>query len=783
MSSKERKRRAHRRRGWFLSSKEQRGSLSLILLFVGCLFCALFARLIYLQIFRSDDLTRRALSEMTHSQSLDSTRGLILDRNHRKLAMNVSASDIYVTPASYREKKSEAQKTQTIEALSELLNMAPEKIEEALNSQKEEVRLARQVDRETSFELEKLGLPGIRVKDRSRRFYPFNSLASHVIGFVDDEGRGLYGVEASYNEELTGYTGRLTGIWGAAGLQNPFDEEERLAPKGGVNLALTIDETIQRFAEDAASKVKEEQKARKVSILIQDPNTGEFLAMVNKDDYNLNLPRQPQTPEQKRDWENLTDEQRSAIWFENWRNFAVNDVYEPGSTFKTITAAAALEEATSSPDEHFYCTGYIRDIKGAILKCDSLPNPYGDITMKSAYAKSCNTSFVKIGRSLGREKFLTYIRAFGFGEKTGIDLPGEATGIIPTSPKEMSELRLATMSYGHGIAVTPVQLINAVSATVNGGKLMVPRVVHEIVSDDMTSLKVFSPEVKRQVISRETSEMMRSFMEETVLSGTGGKAKVPGYRIGGKTGTANLVSKKGGYEEDRYVSSFVGVAPIDHPKFVVLVIVEDPQGGYYGGSIAAPVAGDLFKKILQYKNIPRTEKVEEEIAGPKVIVPDVTNRLIEDAGKILVDKGLQFNAEFQQGSDFTVVTRQEPKAGTEVDAGSIIDLYLNPNNSNAKVMPILTGKTAEEVKEILDPLEVDYELQGTGEVTAQSPKPGSVISWKDPIVVTLQPPLYERNDQQQEEPSTTSAEGEPQDDATSQEEHEHHHHEEDKKES
>lgn len=776
MSSKERKRRAHRRRRWFLNSKEQGRRLSLILLFVGCLFCALFVRLVYLQIFRSDDLTRRALAEMTHSENLDSSRGLILDRSHRKLALNVSASDIYVTPASYREKKSADQKNHTVETLSELLNLSPEKIEQALNSQKDEVRLARQVDRETSYEIKKLGLPGIRVKDCSRRFYPFNNLASHVIGFVDDEGRGLYGVEASYNEELTGYTGRLTGIWGAAGHQNPFDEEERLAPKGGVNLALTIDETIQRFAEDAASKVKEEQKARKVSILIQDPNTGEFLAMVNKDDFNLNLPRQPQTPEQKRDWESLTEEQRSEMWFENWRNFAVNDVYEPGSTFKTITAAAALEEATSAPDEHYYCTGYIRDIKGAILKCDSLPNPYGDITMKDAYAKSCNTSFVKIGRSLGREKFLTYTRAFGFGEKTGIDLPGEATGIIPASPKEMSELRLATMSYGHGIAVTPVQLINAVSAVVNGGKLMVPRVVHEIVSDDMTSLKVFSPEVKRQVISRETSEMMRSFMEETLLSGTGRKAKVSGYRIGGKTGTANLVSKKGGYEEDRYVSSFVGVAPIDHPKFVILVIVEDPQGGYYGGSIAAPVAGDLFKKILQYKNIPRTEKVEEEIAGPKVIVPDVTNRLIEDAGKILVDKGLQFNAEFHQGSDFTVVTKQEPKAGTEVDAGSIIDLYLNPNNSNAKVMPILTGKSAEEVKEILDPLEVDYELKGTGEVTAQSPKPGSVISWKEPIVVTLEPPLYQQKGHKHEENSTHDVEEEqqPRDDASTLEEHEHH---------
>ncbi|MDO5713733.1 MAG: penicillin-binding transpeptidase domain-containing protein [Tissierellia bacterium] len=720
-----------------------KGKIFFLLLFATCLFCILIGRLFYVQVMISDDLTRRALHEMTKTEFIRSDRGLILDRTGKKLAVNISCSDIYLDPSLYEKKPLKIEDLEkTLGILAENIGVSEKDLKKKIKDQKV-TRIAKDLDRSKSLKIRDLNLPGVRVEDRSKRFYPFNNLASHVIGFTNQEGHGLYGVESYYNDELAGISGKMIGIKDTKNVSLPVKDEENYAPKEGLNVALSIDETIQKMVEDIAVEAKENAKAKKVSVIVQDCTTGEILAMTNKEDYNLNFPRNPQTTKQKEKWDDYTDEEKSNIWYANWRNFSVNDLYEPGSTFKSITAAAALEEDVTTPEEHFYCTGYIRDVPGGPLKCTSHPDPFGDITMAEGYAKSCNTTFVRIGRSLGREKLLKYIKGFGFGERTGIDLPGEENGIIPKEPKSIRELELATLSYGHGIAVTPIQLINAISSIANGGNLMKPRIIHEIVDNEGNPVKVFSPVIRRRVISKSTSDAMLDLMEGVVEEGTATRAKIPGYRFGGKTGTANMVSKDGGYEEDKFVSSFVGVAPLNSPKFTILVIVQEPEGDYYGGAVAAPAAAKAMEQILAYSGIPKTEKISGEGQKSIVEVPDVTNMLIEDAGKVLVEAGLKFNAEYTGQSDFTIVTRQTPSPGTEVDGGTIVDLYLDPNLSNSKTMPILTGKTKDEVIDILSPLDVEYEFEGEGVVIEQWPKPGKVISWKKPVKITLAKPLHE----------------------------------------
>ncbi len=341
-------------------------------------------------------------------------------------------------------------------------------------------------------------------------------------------------------------------------------------------------------------------------------------------------------------------------------------------------------------------------------------------------AESCNISFVKIGQELGKEKFLEYLRSFGFGSRTGIDLPAEAKGTIPEGIEAISGVRLATMSYGHGVAVTPIQLINAVSAIAKGGNLNEPRVVDRFEDKNGNVIQKFKTTTLRKVISESTSDTMKKLMKKVVDDGTGKRAQIPGYQIGGKTGTANVVSKDGiGYEEDAYISSFVGVAPLNDPKITVLVIVEEPQGDFFASTVAVPAAKTVMEDVLKYMEIPKTEEVIEGESIGQVTVPNVRNLLLSDAGKAIVDLGLIFNTNSDNITDVSTVMRQNPSAGVTVEVGSIIDLYINENDTDKKIMPNLVGKKANDLESILKALNIKYNILGKGEVISQSIKPGS----------------------------------------------------------
>lgn len=752
MKSRHRYQHVAKKGGRKSNGAKRRGKIFFLLFLATCLFCALIIRLYKLQILDSNDIAKKALTQMSRNEVLQPDRGYILDRNGKKLAVNVSASTVTLNKNAFMKNGSLDQEAldQVLNKLANLLYLPKEEVyEKYKEGKKAEVVLAKDIDRATSLTIQNADLRGVYIQDQQKRFYPANNLASHLIGFMDQDGYGIYGVEKYYNDQLAGMLGKRVGLRDAKNQALTMEEDQSNLPTQGLNVRLTLDESIQGIVENIAKKAKEEVQAKAVNVIVQEVDTGAIVAMTNQDDYNLNFPKKPQNNKQQKDWEDLTGEEKAKVWFDNWRNFCINDMYEPGSTFKTITAAAALEEHTTTKDKHYYCSGYVRDVPGGPIRCASLPNPHGDLTMEEGYAKSCNVTFVRIGRELGLDRMNRYIHAFGFGQKTGIDLPGEVEGLVPDDLHNVSKLQQDTVSFGHGIATTPIQLINAVSAVVNGGNLMVPHVLKDIETIDNKPVQTYKPRVKRQVISKQTSKTMVELMEKVVSQGGGSRAAVPGYRIGGKTGTANKVSKDGGYEENKYISSCVGVAPIEKPKYTLLLIVQEPKNGYYGGAVAAPYAGQMLGEILSYEGYEKSDRVNDSQKKIDVEVPDVRNMLIEDAGRILSEKGLKFNTEYTGMNDFTMVTDQSPAPGTTVNTGTIVDLYLNPNNSNALTMPILMGKSLEEVKEILEPLEVEYTVHGSGQLVKQVPQPGAVISWKKPMELYFEPAL--NKDQTKEE--------------------------------
>ncbi|MGO1580011.1 MAG: penicillin-binding transpeptidase domain-containing protein [Peptoniphilaceae bacterium] len=709
-----------------------KSKIFLLLSFLAFLFIAIIIKLFYINIVNGEELTRKALNQLTRTETVKAERGIIYDRNKKELAINITRANVYYdmnfdkkkfnSTADYSDYVKKETKKDSIE-IAKVLGVETEDVLKLLKGKKM-VKIVSNLDRETALKLKDLKIPNLSVEDTENRLYPYNTMASQIIGFTNSDGDGLYGIESKYDEELSGIAGQNISVKNNYRFQIPLTDEKKYAPTEGLNPVLTIDENIQRFAEDAAEKAKEEHDAELVSIIVQDTKTSEILAMTSTGGYDLNNPKNPVGDEQKKDWESLSIDEKTQYWYKNWSNYCISSQYEPGSTFKLITAAAALEENTTYPSKSYYCPGVLTDMNEFKPKFTS--NNIGSKTMEQAITESCNITLIKMGRELGKEKLFNYLKAFGFGLKTGIDLPAEATGTIPKSTDDISRVRLATMSYGHGIAVTPIQLINSVSAIANGGYLNTPKIVDRLEDENGNIIKSFKTQTQRRVISEQTSQTMKRLMKNVVEEGTGKLAQIDGYQVGGKTGTAYIASK-GGYE-DSYNSSFIGVAPINDPKITVLVIVQRPKGKFFAAEVAAPSAKIVMEKSLKYLEIPQTEIVKKKEKDNLVTVPNVKNLLLSDAGKEIIDLGLTFNTNSNSISNISTIVRQNPKAGTSVEAESIIDLYVNDNVSDEKIMPNLIGKKENELISILKELNLEYNINGSGEVLSQSIKPGSKIN-------------------------------------------------------
>nr|WP_192930110.1 stage V sporulation protein D [Alkaliphilus pronyensis] len=695
----------------------------------------LIIRLGWIQIVNGEKYKELANRQQTRDIPIPAKRGVIYDRNGKELVISASTSTIYVRPREVEDVEATASK------LANILELDTNDLIKKIDKKYSTVKIAYWIDDDLVDKIRQEKLKGVYIGEDNMRHYPYGNFASYVLGHTNVDNRGIAGIEMEYDKYLSGIPGRWIKSTDGEGRQLAFSVERYYPPEDGLSVVLTIDEVIQHFTEKAIQNALEINKAKRVTTIVMDVKTGDILAMAAKPDYDPNKSREPLDEELRLHLEELPDNEKLEIWYSMWRNPMTNDTYEPGSTFKLITTAAVLEEGIATPESHFYSSGTI-NVAGRILKCWRHYNPHGDQTLEEAVQNSCNTVFVQLGEKLGSKTFYSYIDAFGFKDITGVDLPGERKSIMYQLP-QVGPVELATMSFGQSISVTPIQLITAVSAIANNGTLMKPRIVKELVDHEGNIVHRFEETIVRQVISQKTSREMLDIMESVVSEGSGKAAYIPGYSVGGKTGTAQKVID-GKYAPGYYVASFIGVAPTDDPRLAVLVIVDEPNGlSHFGSITAAPIAGEILEESLRYLEIrPKyTDEEAEELIKADVIVPEIRQLTVKEAKKLLTESKLKYNFETEfQNEDTAVIVDMFPKPGAKVQENSTVLLYTKDDIGDAVVfMPNLSGKTIGEVNRIANALGLRLKISGSGVVTSQYPEANEEVQQGTIISVEFKP--------------------------------------------
>lgn len=560
--------------------RKKRYFMFMVVFVCGIVLCG---RLIYLMVFRFDYYSKLATDLQQRERSIKAARGNILDRNGVVLASNKSVCTISVIHNQIKDPEA------VIAMLVEELGISEEKVRKRVEKYSSIERIASNVDKETGNRILSYGYSGVKVDEDYKRTYPYNDLASKILGFTGGDNQGILGLEVTYDSYLQGINGTILTYTDARGVEVENAVEERIEPVNGNHLVTTLDYNIQTYCTQAAEKAYIQKNADGVEIIVMNPQNGEIYAMVDYPEYNLNDPFT--LTEQYQMYAGTEEENK----YQNqmWRNWCVSDTYEPGSIFKTVTTAASLEEKTVSLDEHFYCPGYIV-VEDRRIRCHKTVG-HGSEDFRQALGNSCNPVFITLGLRLGSERYYNYMKQFGLFSKTKIDLPGEAATIMH-SPDAIGLVELATMSFGQSFQITPIQMAATVSSLINGGHRITPHLGKAVVDADGNTIETFTYEQGVQICSEETSETMRMLLQYVVEEGGGSKAYIEGYEIGGKTATSQTLPRS----EHKYIASFVGFAPASDPNVLVMVIIRNPSGIYYGGTIAAPVAREIFENILPY---------------------------------------------------------------------------------------------------------------------------------------------------------------------------------------
>ena len=639
-----------------------RRRIMLLYVLLSIVMMALIGRLIYIQIFWSDELTAEAKAQQNKNIVIPAERGSILDRNGDKLAFSLKMYSVWAHPSDITKP------TETAALIAETLGVdATPIVDKIITSTSTQVKVLTDLNKSEADLLRSKGIRGISITEDTKRIYPYNSLASHIIGIASSDGYGLTGIELYYNELLMGTPGLYHVTTDVYGRQLAYGEDSLNAPVNGQSLKLTLDDSIQFFVEERINQAMLQHQAKSVSAIIMDPKTGEIIAMTSKPDYNLNNPRSYGADFDEATWNSMDGDARLEYWNTMWRNKIISDTYEPGSTFKALIAAIALEEKLISLDTTFYCNGF-KEVNGVKLHCVSYPEGHGHQTFVQAFVNSCNPAFIEVGQKIGTEKLYEYFEEFGLFSTTDISLPAEANS-IPIAEEKVGPVELATISYGHGINLTMIQMIRTMSALVNGGYLLEPQVVSEVIDQDGEVVTTFEKKVISQIISEETSAHIRTLLESAVKSGGGKKAYIEGIRVGGKSGTSQKFTENG-YEDEVVVVSFVGIAPIDDPQYVVLVVVDEPKDEFLGSLVAAPIVKNILEDIMRYKNIVPNVTEEKEI-----IVPNLIGITLEEAQALLDGLGLAYSVTPLGVEDVTLkVNNQFPEANSKVSSNSIVIL-------------------------------------------------------------------------------------------------------------
>ena len=544
-------------------------------------FTLLAGRLCYLMIFRSEELSKKALNIEQRERTIKAARGKIYDRNGIVLADNQAVCSVSVIYYQIKEPQ------KVIKLLSQKLALSEEEVKKKVEKVSSREKIKSNVPKSVADGIREAGLDGVKVDEDYKRYYPFGTLASKVLGFAGADNQGILGIESRYDDVLKGTDGKILTLTDYQGIEIENAAETRVEPVNGNDLYLSADYTVQCYAQQAAEKVLKAKKAKRVSVILMNPQNGEIYALVSLPEYDLNEPF-VLTKAYETEGKNQNDKLNNM-----WRNPVISDSYEPGSTFKIITATAALEERKVTLQDSFFCPGF-KIVEDRKIRCHKTQG-HGSETFKQGVMNSCNPVFMEIGARVGAKDMLRYYHKLGLYERTGVDLPGEANSIMHKLDK-IGAVELATMSFGQSIQITPLQLMRAVSAGINGGRLVTPHFALEKKNPVTKEITEYEYKEKAGAVSKETSHTLREVLEAVVAEGTGKNGQVEGYRVGGKTATSEKLPRRSG----KYISSFLGFAPANHPKILGLVLIDEPQGTYYGGVIAAPVMAEIFQNVLPY---------------------------------------------------------------------------------------------------------------------------------------------------------------------------------------
>ena len=647
------------------NKKKMRNMLFIVFLII----VILIGRLGYIQLIQGKELSKLAYEQQTLDRAINPKRGTIYDATGTVLAQSSTVETVTVNPGNI----SAENKEKVARKLAEIFELDYEKVLKKVSKRSSIETISKRVNKEKTDQLrewmeENKITVGINIDEDTKRYYPYNNFASQIIGFCGSDNQGLDGIEAKYDKELSGTKGAIKRHTDAKGGEIGEEGESYISATNGNDLVLTIDINIQSIVEKYLKEACIDNKCTDGgNIVIMNPQNGDILAMATYPNYNLNEPYEAYTDELKSAWDTMSQEDKTKNLQAVWRNRAITDTYEPGSTFKTITSSAAIEEGLVTDIDksgQFACTGGI-EVAGVRMKCWRYYRPHGAESLRQALMNSCNPVFIGLGQKMGVTKYYSYLRRFGLLTTTGVDLPGEA-GSIFLAENKAGPVELATISFGQRFEITPLQLVTAVSAIANGGDLVQPRVVKQIVDSKTGEKRDVEVKKKGNAISKETSEKVLSMMESVVAEGTGKNAKVAGYRIGGKTGTS-----EDGVNTGKYVTSFIGVAPIDNPQLVMLITLYNPtgEGGHQGGGVAAPLAGQIFREILPYMEINQGNADEVEQVE-QVVAPDIVGKSIADAEKLLKENGLELVLESEVEDTEALIKEQVPSAGIVVKKGS-----------------------------------------------------------------------------------------------------------------
>ena len=720
--------------------------LRITMLFFFFILLLLIIRLGFLQFIQGADLKEKMYKQLIASDSISPKRGTIYDSTGKALASSVPVDTISIDPSiivaedngKVSEEKTKELKEKLAKAFSDIFELNYEETLEKVLRDTTYVKIASKVEKDKVDKLKEWMekedfYTGININEDTKRYYPYENLASSLIGFCGTDNQGLEGLEAYWDTILTGTPGKITNAKDAVRSYIPDDNQTYIPPENGSDITLTIDANIQAIVEKYLKQACIENKCdRGGNVIAMNPKNGDILAMATYPDYNLNTPFNMPSSVKEKDWKKLNSEEQTATIKNLYRNRVVADTYEPGSVFKIVTTSIAIEESLATPDKKgaYYCNSTYT-VSGISIGC-ALGTAHGSQSLQQALANSCNSAYIQINQKIGAKTAYRYYDAFGLFSKTGIEAAGEADDSIFWALDNVGPLELATMSFGQRFKITPLQMVTAVSAIANNGILMKPRIVKEMKDTDTGAITTIDPIQVRQVVSKETANTLMTMLGDAVDSGAGKYAKVKGYSIAGKSGTSEPDPSN---PSEGYTASFVAVSPTENPEIVLLITLYNPKGsrGYFGGTVAAPVASQILSEVLPYMQVPSDGS--NESSSKTTSLPDVTNKTVAEAKKLIEKAGFICST---SGKSEDIVKAQYPVKGSSLIKNSIVKLYTETENTRvSKPVPNLIGKNLTQVKSLLKDQNLNLSISGSGTVVTQDPIAGTSVEEGTIVKVTL----------------------------------------------